>query len=156
MWSLRPTATKATLEQRWAELGAKEAKTAFWPSALSDDPKAAAFLRAKIVPVKSVPPEQLKQWIGELNSKNFKVRTAATQALAAAGDLARPALELALQKPPTAEVRQRLANLLAALQKPPTMEEVRAERAIRRWSWRTTTGDALCWPSRRAARLEHA
>ena len=64
VWSLRPTATKATLERRRAELGAKEAKTTYqtvW--ALSDDPRAAAFLRTKLAPVMPLPSEQIKQWI---------------------------------------------------------------------------------------------
>ncbi len=132
VWSLRPApGARVELEQCWADLRADQALPAFravWT--LAEDPKGPALLRAKVVPVQPLPRERLRQWIEELNSGNFKVRDAATKSLAAAGDLARAELEAVQHKPPTAEVRQRVAKLLEALDGSPTVEQLRQDRAV--------------------------
>ncbi len=51
----------------------------------------------------------------DLNSAQFVVRQQATDAIAALGDLAQPALEKHLVQAPSLEVRQRVEQLLARL-----------------------------------------
>jgi hypothetical protein len=63
-----------------------------------------------------VKPEQVQQWIADLDSDTFAVRAKATAALEKASDSALPALVAALKKSPSLEAHMRLQQLIAKAQ----------------------------------------
>jgi WD40 repeat protein len=135
-WSLRPKAltnSKRALESIWLELGAEDGPAAYravWE--LSDEPNAVDFLRAKIAPVKAIDRDNVANLVAYLNSSNFQKRHSATKSLAQIGEPAISALEEAHKSPPSAEVRQRIGDLLQALRMTTLaqMQQLRAVKAM--------------------------
>jgi hypothetical protein len=134
LWSLKPKQApgrQATLLEMWSDLAGTDAAKAFravW--ALSDDARAAEFLRAKLPPVARVDAKRLAQLIADLDSSTFQVRAAASKVLADLGELAEPALEEALKRPSSLEKSQRLSGLLARLRKGLSLQQVVQVRAV--------------------------
>ncbi len=87
-------------------------------------------MRKQLPPVAPLPAGKLKQWVAGLHDPAVKVRTAAAKELAAAGELARPALEKLWKKPPSVEAQRRARQLLDALAHKPTATELRVTRAV--------------------------
>jgi hypothetical protein len=150
LWSLRPPMVKEakpSLDSLWMDLVEEPAKAyrAMW--AMSETKEKAAFLRGKLVPVKSVvSKERLRQLIADLESDTFLVRERATEVLGKLGDEAAPAMRRALADKPALETRKRLENLLQRVEKkvlsPDELRIVRAMDALERQGTRET-GDLL-------------
>ena len=93
--------------------------------------QAVPFLAGKLAKGEPGPSAQtIQQWVKDLDSEAFRVREAATAALAAHIDAAAADLEAAVRTSPSAEVRARAARLLALLDGRPSERE-RAGRAVR-------------------------
>src|SRR5207302_3749749 len=88
------------------------------------------FLRERITPVVEPNGEHLAKLITSLDSDQFRVRQAAAKELSELGRQAIPALEEALRKGPSVEVRQRVQDLLNAAKRGPTGPEIRQLRAV--------------------------
>ena len=122
------------MDRLWSDLASTDASKAYqavW--SLSDDPRAAAFLRQKMSPAKEPDKARLEQLIAELDSDRFEVRTTAERVLAEFGELAAPALEAASKAASSPEQRKRLDRLLAELKKglsPPQLQQLRAVQAL--------------------------
>jgi WD40 repeat protein len=137
LWNLKPKSPagqRTPLDRLWTDLAGTDAHKAYqavW--SLSDDPRAVAFLRQKISPVKKPDKSHLDQLIADLDSDRFEVRTAADRALAELGELAAPALEEASKASPSPEQRRRLERLLAELNNglsPAQLQRLRAVQAM--------------------------
>jgi hypothetical protein len=134
LWSLRPPRekeAKPSLDSLWSALAAEPAKAyrALW--AMSEDEGVAAFLRAKLAPVKPVANERLRKLIVDLDSSTFTVRDRATKALAELGEAAAPAMREALTNKPALEMRKRLEDLIQRVErKTLSLDELRIVRAI--------------------------
>ncbi|MGH7173877.1 MAG: PQQ-binding-like beta-propeller repeat protein, partial [Gemmataceae bacterium] len=134
LWSLRPSrarGAKPSLDSLWTALADEPAKAyrAIW--AMSETKEATAFLRDKLVSVKPVSNERLRQLIAELESDAFAVRERATKALAELGEVAVPAMRKVLADKPPLETRKRLEDLLQRVDKKVLApDELRILRAI--------------------------
>jgi WD40 repeat protein len=131
-WGLAPVkGPSVPIAKLWASLAGEpaEAYSATW-ALIDRGQESVDFFVKKIVPVPSVKEVLLAKHIGALGSEDFKVRDAATKALADLGDVAAPALRKAMIKPATLEMQRRLTNLLKALSREPTPIEFRSVRAI--------------------------
>jgi hypothetical protein len=88
------------------------------------------LLRRELAPAApTVKPERLRELLGRLDNRQYRVRLAAQDALRKLHREAVPALRQALQRPTSLEARRRLERLLeqAAVDTP---EEVRVRRAL--------------------------
>jgi hypothetical protein len=135
LWSLEPrpaAGARPTLNELWTDLAdtdAGKAYRAIWQ--MSEARGSTAFLRGQITPVKPVADERLQRLIAELDSAEFAVRQAASEALGALGDLAVPAMRKALAGKPPLEVRRRLEQLVERTEtRKLSAEELRIQRAI--------------------------
>jgi WD40 repeat protein len=135
LWDLRPapaSTARPSPEALWMDLLADDGAQAYraiW--ALAEDPVAAGrLLSAKVRPVPAPDRDRLVKLIAELDSKAFRVRDAALKALREVGETATPALEEALARQPSLEVRRRLQQLLDGLRQPPTGNAIRLSRAV--------------------------
>jgi len=121
--------------------------TSLWNDVSGDDPGRAwqAILQLAAAPKETVPfvqkqlkpgsapdDKQIAQWIADLDADAFQTREDATNALIRAGRAAEKAVRKGLEKPPSAESKQRLLTVLGKLsgEHGPSMEEVRATRAV--------------------------
>jgi WD40 repeat protein len=140
VWSVARPARKVEeqggerLAELWAELADPDAGKAFRAAAeLMASPKGAVALLAEHVkPVPARDAKQVRRWVAELEADSFDVRTTAARELARRGELARPALEEALQNRPSVELRRRAEELLGRLTsgEGPSAEELRHLRAV--------------------------
>jgi WD40 repeat protein len=110
---------RADLEKLWTELGAESAAVAYkalWQLAAGGKP-VAAFLKQQMY---SEPAEEkrVKKLIADLDAEQFDLRDRASAELAILGPKVETWLRETLERPPSAEVRQRLEKLLAKLQNP--------------------------------------
>src|SRR5262249_40551565 len=123
----------------WSELRGDDAGKAFLAAnVLASSPKGAvALLAERLKPVPAPEAKQVARWVADLDSDDFETRKKASAELAGLGELARPALDEALTKEPSAEVRRQLDELLGRL-KPGTAlpaEDVRRGRAVEVLEW---------------------
>jgi dipeptidyl aminopeptidase/acylaminoacyl peptidase len=89
------------------------------------------FLKAQVGGLSWPDPKKIPQWIAQLDNDSFDVREAASRELEAVGDAAVPALEKALEKPRSLEMRQRAQILIARLTKSRLpAKKVRVVRAL--------------------------
>ena len=129
---LRTIRPKADVANLWVDLASADVPKA-WAAlelmaAASDTTR---FLRTRLTPVRSVPPEQMTRLIDGLSAPAFADRERAARAIAALCDAAEPGLERALTGPLPPEGRRRVQTLLDALRTPTlTGERLRQWRAI--------------------------
>jgi RNA polymerase sigma factor (sigma-70 family) len=115
-----PVAREPTAKERdrlWDDLSGADAAAAYravWALAAGRD-RTVAFLKGRLVPagLPAVNAERVQKWIGELDDARFKVREAAHVGLKKAGAGAEAAMERALVKARSEEMRRRLQRLLA-------------------------------------------
>jgi RNA polymerase sigma factor (sigma-70 family) len=111
------TLTAADVEAHWtllAEDNATSAYAAFWH--LVDDPRLSVkFINDRLKPILALPPDATRPLLSDLDSAEFQKREAAKQKLEELGELAEPALRLALKANPSLEMRKRLETLLERL-----------------------------------------
>ncbi len=105
------------LKQLWADLASADASEAFRAiETLRRCPQQSlTLLREKVRPRPSVQPERIQQLIRDLDSEEFEVRNRAMKGLEQLAEIAEPALQKALEKPPSLEARLRLKQLLEAV-----------------------------------------
>jgi WD40 repeat protein len=105
------------LAELWAELADPDAGKACRAAAeLAASPKGAATLLARHVkPVPAPDAKQVGRWVADLDADSPNVREKAAGELARLGELAQAALEEALKKRPSAELRRRAEGLLGRL-----------------------------------------
>ena len=144
LWDVRgsaagPSPDAAGLAKLWADLAAADAAVAYRAvRALAKHPdRAVPFLAEKVAPVPAVDPARVAKRIAELDSPAYAVREAAARELRKIGEPAGPALEAALAKTASAEVRERVKGLLLAIPKP-SAEDVRRLRAAEVLEWTGT------------------
>src|SRR5579885_585970 len=104
----------AHTEQYWKDLAGDDAKKA-WRSiwALVGTPaETLACFKTRLHPVALPDAARLAQLIGDLDAPRFVAREKAMATLESLGELAEPALQQALARNPTVEVRKRLETLL--------------------------------------------
>jgi WD40 repeat protein len=96
---------------------------------LAGGDKAVALLAKRLAPTPPTSPARIVELVGELDDDDFDVRAAASERLAALGEVARPALERAAKAPPSTEARVRIAQLRQRLGRP-AGEQLRSLRAV--------------------------
>jgi len=97
---------------------------------ISDPAVATALLRDKLTPVRKAPSAEIDELIAALDQKDFKTRDDAFRELRRIGIQAKSALESALEKSNSAELRQRIQSLLSEFRPVPSLEELRELRSI--------------------------
>jgi dipeptidyl aminopeptidase/acylaminoacyl peptidase len=136
LWNLKPKPAadpRTEPSELWTDLVGTDAAKAYravWT--LSDDPRAAAFLRKKLPPAKMPDKARVAKLIADLDSDRFAVREAANAALAELAELAAPILEEAC-KTASVEQRKRLEELLDSMKKglaPYQLLQMRAVQAL--------------------------
>jgi hypothetical protein len=120
------------LSSLWSDLAGADAGRAYraMKSLMSSPAAAVRFLQPRLRPVSAVPDKQLAQFIADLDSNNFDQRQKAEQALQKLGELTGPALEQALKKGSSLEVRRRIEGLLDRLWQDPSGERLRELRSV--------------------------
>jgi RNA polymerase sigma factor (sigma-70 family) len=105
-------------EAAWRDLGGADAAKAYAAvlALASDREGTAPFLKERLRPVAAAAPKRFARLVAELDSDRFEVRTKAKGGLAQLGPGAEPLVRKALAKPPSAEVRKALQELLGGLE----------------------------------------
>jgi WD40 repeat protein len=125
--------TPADLDAAWTSLADTDARIAYQAMLrLTDVPATAVpFLHQRLRPAAAVDAARLGKLLADLDSPRFADREAATAAFAALDMRAEAALRRHLTAAPSAEVRQRVEQLLARLEGPLTeSEQLREVRAV--------------------------
>jgi RNA polymerase sigma factor (sigma-70 family) len=134
-WDVRPprVAVSVSLDRAWNDLAAWEAGASFKSAGrfLQTPADAVKFFAEKVKPVQPLDPRRIQRLLADLGSARFVVRQAASKALQALDQQAKPYLEKTLKSAASAEVRVRVKRILeqqqvAAL--PP--EQLRQLRAV--------------------------
>jgi WD40 repeat protein len=121
------------LAEAWESLGSSDPREAYdaLRRLLKDPETALRLFQSKLKPVPPLDPERLPKLIADLDSNIFTVRRAATRELRALGERAEKALEDALQRKLTEEMRVRVEKLLAEHRQTPfPANELQHQRAI--------------------------
>jgi hypothetical protein len=130
--------TEDDLKRLWAELADDDARKAFRAICLlaAAPEQSARYLRERLKPEAGPDGKRLEKLIAELDSDEFEAREAAMKELSKAGPDAAPALRKALAGSPSAEVRDRINQLLKGLeaggQSAGRLREMRAVEALER------------------------
>jgi hypothetical protein len=131
-----PALTPERLHALWKALAsadASEAGQAIW-SLAADPKKAVPFVVERLRDLPGADPQRIRQWIAELDSKDFKVRQAAEKQLEACGKLAEPALRETLARQVSLEFSQRIKKLLqkreALIPSPEMLQALRAMEVL--------------------------
>jgi RNA polymerase sigma factor (sigma-70 family) len=123
---------RAALESAWKDLASGDAGKAHRAiGSLTDaSHQTVPFLKEHLRPVAPLDAEQVRKWIAEMDSDDFKVREAAFQSLTQSGRQVELALRQTLADKPSLEMRRRVEDLLRHLLKNPSTETLRTLRAI--------------------------
>jgi WD40 repeat protein len=125
--------TTAELEALWKELGnadGQKAHRAVWALAAARE-QVAVFLKDRLQPAGGTDAKRVAKLIVDLDNDDFDVRQKASDDLEAMGAAVVPALRAALDKDPSAEVRNRVTVLLEKLSKDGvSADELRAVRVV--------------------------
>lgn len=124
------------LDRLWSDLSAKDAgkaHLALWTLAAARE-QAVAFLCDRL-PLAKIDAQRIRRLIGDLDSDQFAVREAATQALEQLGQEAEPELRKARAPKLSAELRKRIDALLAAPRIVRSLEVARQIRAVQVLEW---------------------
>jgi hypothetical protein len=121
---------KGKLEGSWRNLEGKDPEAAYraiWALARGGD-GATRFLKEHMPPA-AAPDTETLRLVRDLDVEDFKVRERATAALARLKESAEPALRQALAEKPSAELRNRIEELLKPLE-PSRLRGLRAVQAL--------------------------
>lgn len=101
----------------WEHLGLEGVRVVEAMTTLVADPdRAVKLLAEKLPPVAEPNAEQVKRWLGELGSPDFKTRDTAERALSDVADAARSLLRAAADQPSNREAAARLERILLRLE----------------------------------------
>jgi hypothetical protein len=124
--------TAGELEGAWTDLGAADSARAYraiW--GLAAAPRQALPLLKDVLRPVQIDEARLGRLIGQLDDDDFATRERASDELAKLGDAAEPALRQAAARAASAEMLQRVRQLLEKLDAPnPSAERVRQSRAL--------------------------
>jgi hypothetical protein len=131
----RATAVRLTaqeLTEVWEELAQGDAPRGFRAMGVlvRAEPQAMSLLRGKLHPATADDTQSIRKLIADLDSDSFGARERALHELARLGVLARPLLQEALSRNPSAEAEQRLTKLLNEPAANPSPDVVRTSRAL--------------------------
>ena len=147
-WDLTPPTSNrpATPEELWAAVLTPD-PAAGVPAAwrLIGDEKLRAFALQKLPPVSKPDAAKVATRIGELDAPAFADRRAATRELQGFSRTVEVELRDALQKTPSAEVRQRLEGLIARFDKKYSPEEFGAMRLVHACEWHRLKEPLTAW-----------
>jgi hypothetical protein len=130
---IRTGLERKELQACWNDLAGADGPKAFQAvAALALAPAhSLPFLRAQLTQAVAADDKRLKRLIEMLNGARFAEREKAMNELTELGDLAIPALKMALAGNPPAEARRRIDQILAKLEGPVTsLKHVQALRAV--------------------------
>src|SRR5262245_55458142 len=141
VWDLTPTrraeplAKNSNLDACYADLAgldAGKAYTALWRLAEAPADTVVSLIQKNLKkkPIPEPDAERVGKWIEQLSDPKFAVRDAANRELEALGPLAYPALRMALEGNPSAELRRRANDLLAKPKRPISPGALAGVRAI--------------------------
>jgi RNA polymerase sigma factor (sigma-70 family) len=124
LWGAAPaSAGKAALtpeerEAAWRDLGGADAAKAYTAvlALAADRDEAVPFLKGRLRPAAAASPERFARLVADLDSERFEVRAKAKEDLAKLGPGAEPLARKALERPPSAEARKALRELLGRLE----------------------------------------
>jgi RNA polymerase sigma factor (sigma-70 family) len=134
-WDMRPPriADSVSLESAWNALAAREAGEPFRSEGrlLSAPADAVKYFAERVKPVEALDPKRVQRLLADLDSDEFAVREAASDALGGLDQQAIPYLESTLKSTESAEVRERVQRILerrwgAAI----PLEQLRQVRAV--------------------------
>jgi RNA polymerase sigma factor (sigma-70 family) len=118
-WDMQPprVADAVSLESAWNALAAREAGESFRSEGrfLSAPADAVKYFAERVKPLEAPDPGRVRQLLADLDSDDFAVREAASQALGGLDRQAIPYLESTLQSTESAEVRDRVKRILEKL-----------------------------------------
>jgi len=122
----------AELLRLWDDLAAKDASLAFQAirKMAAAGNAAVSLLSDKLTPRDETSLKRIEKLIAELDSPSFKTREQAMKELQTLGSLAETAVEAALEKRPTLEMRKRLEEVLSRLGSTPDAETLRMLRDL--------------------------
>jgi WD40 repeat protein len=109
----------ADLKRLWDDLASEDGSKAYaavW-TLTSDPARSVPFLRKRLRPVVPTDQGQIARWVADLDSPQFMVRDTASDELRRMGELAGPALRLALSAKPSEETRRRADLLLKVIER---------------------------------------
>jgi WD40 repeat protein len=125
--------TAAEMEGLWKDLASadgQKAHRAVWALAAARE-QVAGFLKDRLQPGRGTDAKRVAKLIADLDNDEFDVRQKASDDLEALGAAVVPALRAALEKDPSAEVRNRLTALLEKLGKDGvSADELRGVRVV--------------------------
>jgi RNA polymerase sigma factor (sigma-70 family) len=134
---LPPLPARALNEQElaklWADLGKADVLKARYDMRVlaAGTKQTVSFLKKRLRPAPPVDSQRIAQLIARLDSRQFTAREKAMAELRKFEELARPALQQALEKQPPLELRKRALRLLEEIdKKEPAPEKLRDLRAV--------------------------
>jgi RNA polymerase sigma factor (sigma-70 family) len=132
-WELTRRRARFELDRDWQALANTDAPMAY--QAMLDlaamQNEAVSFLHEHMRPASPVDPEVIAQMLVELDSKDFRIREAASNELKNLDEVAEPAMRAFLTRKPSPEAHARISQILDALQKQsPVPDTLRIVRAI--------------------------
>jgi RNA polymerase sigma factor (sigma-70 family) len=110
--------TAKELETLWSDLAAADAAKAWRIIWRLSDASAVPLVRERLKPILPVPAEKMQGLVANLDAESFERRQEVVKQLKALGLRAAPALREALEGSPTAEMKRRIQEVLAALETP--------------------------------------
>jgi hypothetical protein len=140
-WDVRPPKTAGAADAAWEELVKPEAGPAFQAQGrlLASPAEAVKLIAGKVKPVEAADAKRVAKLVADLDSPDFATRERAARELTQIGPPAAAALREAARKSESAEVRKRVADLLARIERPTIApEELRAIRAVEVLEWAAT------------------
>jgi hypothetical protein len=134
-WDMRPprVADSVSLDVAWNALAARDAGESFRSEGrfLSSPADTAKYFAERLKPVEAPDPKRVQRWLADLDSDQFAVREAASNALGELDQQAIPYLESTLKSTESAEVRDRVNRILERLWGAATpLEQLRQVRAV--------------------------
>jgi WD40 repeat protein len=122
-------------QQLWTQLARPTAADAFpaMGQLVGQPEMAVAFLKEKLQPDKAkvVGPDEIRQWLAELDDEKFKVREQAAKSLRELGERVLPELHKVMKTKITLEMRVRLEKIMNDIQGMKLLpEELRQHRAV--------------------------
>jgi hypothetical protein len=123
------TLERKQFDQLWADLAGEDARKAYRATNALAVAQAIPFLKDCLHPIRPVDAKRVEKLIADLDSEQFAAREAAAKELAKIADLAEPLLRQARETSPSAEVKRRIAKLLATPDTP-SGDRLRTLRAI--------------------------
>jgi RNA polymerase sigma factor (sigma-70 family) len=131
VWDVAPDVEAAKdLPSLWADLAGDDAPKVYRAVYDLASDAGVAYLKEHLQPVREVEPRHVQRLLADLDGEEFATRERAAKELTALGERVEPALRGAMKESPSAEVRNRAEELLAAIKGVASRETLRELRAV--------------------------